>query len=92
VHAEYLEKKPGFLATIAQDFGGTDDDDAGGDAFAHVAADRRQMLARAVGDMKRLAASGSIQARCLECGGMGPTSAGLGDAKLLDLLLARIGF
>jgi len=94
VHAEYLEKKPGFLATIAQDFGGSgDDDDAGGgDAFAHVAADRRQMLARAVGDMKRLATSGSIQARCLECGGMGPTTVGIGDAKLLDLLLARIGF
>jgi len=94
VHAEYLEKKPGFLATIAQDFGGTgDDDDAGGgDAFAHVAADRRQMLARAVGDMKRLATSGSIQARCLECGGMGPTTVGIDDAKLLDLLLARIGF
>jgi protease-4 len=96
VHAEYLEKKPGFLATIAQDFGGDQDDAAdgatGGDAFAHVAADRRQMLARAVGDMKRLAMSGSIQARCLECGGMGPTTAGIGDAKLLDLLLARIGF
>ncbi|MGA1799511.1 signal peptide peptidase SppA [Sphingomonas sp. 4RDLI-65] len=94
VHAEYLEKKPGFLATIAQDFGkdGADDDAGGGDAFAHVAADRRQMLARAVGDMKRLATSGSIQARCLECGGMGPTASGLDDAKLLDLLLARIGF
>jgi protease-4 len=94
VHAEYLEKKPGFLAMIAQDFGGTgDDDDAGGgDAFSHVAADRRQMLARAVGDMKRLATSGSIQARCLECGGMGPTASDLSDAKLLDLLLARIGF
>jgi protease-4 len=50
------------------------------------------MLARAVGDMKRLATSGSIQARCLECGGMGPTTAGFSDAKLLDLLLARIGF
>ncbi|MGW8278214.1 signal peptide peptidase SppA [Sphingomonas aurantiaca] len=94
VHAEYLEKKPGFLATIAQDFGndGSDDDAGGGDAFAHVAADRRQMLARAVGDMKRLATSGSVQARCLECGGMGPTTAGFSDAKLLDLLLARIGF
>ncbi|PTQ63125.1 protease-4 [Sphingomonas sp. PP-CE-3G-477] len=93
VHAEYLEKKPGFLATIAQDFGSDGDDDAGGgDAFAHVAADRRQMLARAVGDMKRLAISGAIQARCLECGGMGPTTVGIGDAKLLDLLLARIGF
>ena len=81
VHAEYLERKPGFLATLVQDFGDTDDEDAGGgDAFAHVAADRRQMLARAVGDMKRLATSGSIQARCLECGGMGPTAAGLGDA------------
>ena len=89
-----VARKPGFLAAIVQDFGGDDanDDASGGDAFAHVAADRRQMLARAVGDMKRLATSDSIQARCLECGGMGPTTADVGDAKLLDLLLARIGF
>jgi protease-4 len=42
--------------------------------------------------MRRLAAGGSIQARCLECGGYGPTSAAPTDVRLLDLLLARLGF
>jgi protease-4 len=49
------------------------------------------MLARALGDMKRLASSGSVQVRCLECGGIGPSAGDVGDAKLLDLVLARIG-
>jgi protease-4 len=92
VHAEYLEKPPGFLAQIAESLSGDDDDDAaGGDAFARIAGERRQMLARALGDMKRLASSGSVQVRCLECGGIGPSAGDVGDAKLLDLLLARIG-
>jgi protease-4 len=92
VHAEYLEKPPGILAQIAESLKGDDDDDAaGGDAFARIAGERRQMLARALGDMKRLASSGSVQVRCLECGGIGPSAGDVGDAKLLDLLLARIG-
>ncbi len=93
VHAEYLEKEPGFLAKIAESLSSDDaDDDAtGGDAFARIAANRRQMLARALGDMKRLASAGSVQVRCLECGGIGPAAGDVGDAKLLDLVLARIG-
>ena len=93
VHAEYLEKEPGFLAKIAESLSSdeSDDDATGGDAFARIAADRRQMLARALGDMKRLASAGSVQVRCLECGGIGPAAGDVGDAKLLDLVLARIG-
>lgn len=92
IHAEYLEKPPGFLAQLAAGFDtGDDDTTTGGDAFGRIALDRRQMVARAVGDMKRLATSGSIQARCLECGGIGPSAGDGGDARLLDLLLARIG-
>ena len=45
-----------------------------------------------IADLRSILSGSRIQARCLECGGMGPTTAGLGDAKLLDLLLARIGF
>ncbi|WP_380785063.1 signal peptide peptidase SppA [Sphingomonas sp. R86521] len=93
VHAEYLEKEPGFLAKIAEGLSSDDDDDAttGGDAFARIAADRRQVLARALGDMKRLASAGSVQARCLECGGIGPAAGDIDDTKLLDFVLARIG-
>jgi len=92
VHAEYLEKEPGFLAKLAEGLSSDDEDEAtGGDAFARIAAERRQTLARALGDMKRLASSGSVQVRCLECGGIGPSAGDVGDAKLLDLVLARIG-
>ena len=93
VHAVYLEKQPGWFAQLAQSFAGEDADDAtGGDVFAHAAAAQRGLLARALGDVRRLAAGGSIQARCLECAGWGPSVAGPDDARLLDLLLARLGF
>ncbi|WP_342657704.1 signal peptide peptidase SppA [Sphingomonas carotinifaciens] len=93
VHAEYLEKEPGFAAKLADSFGGDDGDDTAGpagDIFARVAADRRATLARALGDVARLTRGGSIQARCLECGGFGAT-ASASDTRLLDLILARIG-
>ena len=47
-------------------------------------------VARALGDVARLTRGGSIQARCLECGGFGAT-ASASDTRLLDLILARIG-
>ncbi|AIT06477.1 MULTISPECIES: signal peptide peptidase SppA [Sphingomonas] len=96
VHAEYLEKAPGFAAQIAASFADKDDDDAsetaqGGDVFARIAAERRGLLAQALGDVKRLATAGSVQARCLECGGLGPSDTAGSDARLLDLILARVG-
>ena len=93
VHAEYLEKKPGWAAELARTLADRDDEDdsAGSDVFARVAADRRGMLAQALGDMKRLASAGSIQARCLECSGWGPSGTQVSDARLLDLVLAKIG-
>ena len=93
VNAIYLEKEPSWAAQIAASIAEPSDDDArGGDAFARVAADRRALLGRAIGDVRRLASGGSIQARCLECAGMGPAASQMGDARLLDLLLARIGW
>ncbi|MGP7796655.1 signal peptide peptidase SppA [Sphingomonas sp. CLY1604] len=97
VHAEYLEKAPGFAAQLAQSLGRKDDDDAGAgdatgnDVFARIAAERRGLLAKALGDVKRLAQAGSVQARCLECGGLGPSDTAGADARLLDVILARIG-
>nr|WP_243848201.1 signal peptide peptidase SppA [Sphingomonas insulae] len=93
VHAEYLEKEPGFAAQLAAGFAGKDDDDdaAGSDVFARIAAERRGLLAQALGDVQRLAMAGSVQARCLECGGLGPSDTAGSDARLLDLILARVG-
>ena len=96
VHAEYLEKKPSSLALLLQQFARSredrDDNDAGEDLFARAAVVQRATFARALGDARRLATGTSIQARCLECVGLGPVSADPGDAKLMDLLLARLGW
>ena len=94
VHAVYLEKEPGWFAQLASAWSGDDEDgdEAGGDVFAQAAAAQRGLLARALGDVRRMAAGGSIQARCLECGGLGPSAAAPGEARLLDLVRARFGW
>lgn len=94
VHAVYLEKQPGWAAALAQSFRSDDEDDRAGpgtDAFARAAVQQRALVARALGDARRLAAGGSVQARCLECVGLGPAVAEPGDLRLLDLLLAKLG-
>ncbi|WP_233150597.1 signal peptide peptidase SppA [Sphingomonas mollis] len=93
VHTVYLEKEPGWAAKLAQSLSSQDEDTAtpGGDAFARIAADRRAVVARALGDVARLTSGGSVQARCLECGGLGPSATTIGDTRLLDLLVARLG-
>jgi len=95
VHTVYLEKGPGWAAKLVQSLGGGEDEDSAspsGDIFAHAAADRRLLVARAIGDVARLTRGGSVQARCLECGAMGPGTANAADGRLLDLLIARLGF
>ncbi|TPG15554.1 signal peptide peptidase SppA [Sphingomonas oligophenolica] len=94
VHATYLEKKPGWAAELAKSLRDKDDDEdtVGTDAFARIAGDRRATLARAIGDVKRLATTTGIQARCLECGGLGPRAASIADSRLLDIVLAKLGF
>ena len=94
VHAEYLEKKPsGWAKLIAQivDSNRNDDDASAGDAFTRMAAERRAVFARALGDVKRIGTGAAIQARCLECDGLGGTTPRAGDATLLNLVLARFG-
>ncbi|PTS78899.1 signal peptide peptidase SppA [Sphingomonas sp. HMWF008] len=94
VHAEYLEKKPSawakFFAQIL-DSNKDDEDKSAGDAFTRMAAERRAVFARALGDVKRIGTGAAIQARCLECDGLGGNTPRSGDARLVDLVLARIG-
>ncbi len=99
VHPVYLEKQSSswvtFLAGLLRDTGDDDDDDwadqpAGEDAYARIATERRAMLAQALGDAKRLASGGSVQARCLECAGIGPAVGRADDLSLLKLVLGEI--
>ncbi len=95
VQTVYLEKAPGWAARLVESLGSGNDEDGAspsGDVFAHAAADRRLLVARAIGDVARLTRGGSVQARCLECGAMGPGTANAADGRLLDLLIARLGF
>ena len=96
IHPVYLEKEPGWLAQFAKSYARRDDDDddaaAHTDIFARIGADRRQQLAKALGDIRRMASGGSVQARCLECAGLGPVAGDASDTKLLDLVLTKVGF
>ena len=101
VQPVYLERQPTWLARFAAQLAERGDDDdttqdagqgaaIGGDVFARISADRKAVLARALGDMKRLTRTSSIQARCLECAGLGPVAVpAAGDMTLLDLLIAK---
>jgi protease-4 len=99
VHAVYLEKAPSaWMQFAASVMGGGDDDEdewadqpAGADLYARIAGERRALLGQALGDARRLALGGSVQARCLECMGLGPAVMRTEDKSLLDLLIARIG-
>ncbi len=101
VRTVYLEKEPGWAAKLASSFRSDPEEAEGGqagggaptgDAFGRIAAERRLLLARAVADARMLATGGSVQARCIECAGLGPVTADAADVKLLDLILARLGW
>ena len=99
VHALHLEKQPSWFETLIAGFAadtGDEEEEAapesGGDIYARIAADRRAVFGQALGDAKRLAMGSSMQARCLECGAFGPVATNArSDARLIDLILARVG-
>jgi len=89
----YLEKKPGWLATLLA--GWNDDDDSADmasarDVFAVIAAERQDVLARALGDARRLATASPVQARCLECAGFSDARAGRDDLSLVQMLIKAV--
>lgn len=97
VHAVYLEKAPSaWMQFAAGLMGGGEDDDwadqpAGADLYGRIAIERRALLGQALGDARRLATGGSVQARCLECMALAPKVIKAEDKSLMDMLLARIG-
>jgi len=94
VHPVYLEKKPSKWAELAMKLTRGDDDDAAGqqgDAFSRLAAQRRAAFAQVLGEMRRISDGAAIQARCLECGALGPARPAPGDVALMRAILAKVG-
>jgi len=94
VHPVYLEKKPSKWAELAMKLTRGDDDDAAGqqgDAFSRLAAQRRAAFAQVLGEMRRISDGAAIQARCLECGALGPARPAPGDVSLMRAILAKVG-
>lgn len=90
----WLERKPGFAEEVAQQFTQPGDDEQGAaprDAFTRLGWQRHQLFAQALGDARRLLEGSAVRADCLECAGLGPVTARGDDARLLDLVLARVG-
>lgn len=90
----WLERKPGFAEQIARQMAlRQDEEDAAvpQDAFARLAWQRRQLLAGALGDARRLLTGASVRAQCLECAGLGPVTARASDRTLLRAVLAKVG-
>ncbi|MBN8808487.1 MAG: signal peptide peptidase SppA [Sphingomonas sp.] len=95
VERVYLEKPPSWFSRLVAGWAGDRDDDSASDdqargVFAVIAAERHDMLARAIGDAKRLSQVRSVQARCLECGGFGDMRASPADTSLLAMALKAI--
>jgi protease-4 len=94
VHVEYLEKKPSRWALLAQQLADKNDDDdddtTQGDAFSRIAAQRRAVFAQTLGEVRRLSNGAAIQARCLECGALGPAQPRSGDVSLMNAILAKL--
>ncbi|RYE01791.1 MAG: signal peptide peptidase SppA [Sphingomonadales bacterium] len=96
VHAVYLEKEGSGWVKFFNDLTREEKKDndwtdapGGEDAFARIASAQRALVAQALGDARRMAKGGSVQARCLECAGLGPVAARAEDRSLFELLLAR---
>jgi protease IV len=99
VHAEYLEKGSDGWMKMLSDVLNSDnrnddwaDQPEGADLYARIADQRRALVAQALGDARRLALGGSVQARCLECAGLGPVTVRQGDRQLFDLVMGRLGW
>jgi protease IV len=65
--AVWLEREPGFVDSILLGMASPDEEEAGRDAFARLAAKPRLRLMAAIGEAQRLSRGAAIQARCLEC-------------------------
>lgn len=88
----YLEKEPSSWASLFANFASEEEDDdasAPADALATLAPAPEALLARVMGDVRRILAGPSIQVRCLECQVAGPApKMDQADRSWLSMLFA----
>lgn len=92
VHPVYFDKEPDAFAKFLAGLARSDEEESAepaGDVVARMGRERHALLAQAIGDFRRLARAGSIQARCLECVGFGPVQPRAEDRRILDMLLIQ---
>jgi protease-4 len=83
----YLEPVRGFREQLLDIFASdADDDSVSDDAFAGFARAPEQQRAAAIGEVRRILAGPSIQARCLECPPIAPATLSLHDRGLIGLV------
>ncbi|MEP9402007.1 signal peptide peptidase SppA [Sphingomonas sp. VNH70] len=93
--AIYLDKEPSAFEALFRSFAdqqrGDDGEAAATDLIGLAAREQRLMLAQALGDARSmLSGKAGVQARCIECAGIGPVRASPADVSLLDLIVARL--
>jgi protease-4 len=89
----YLEAPKTFREQLLEAIAsaGEDDSTAQPDAFAAIARQPQEQLARAIGEVQSILAGPSIQARCLECASAMPAPRlRQRDVSLLGLLKAWV--
>ncbi len=85
----FLEKAPGFLATMLAGLGGAEAPAVSRDAFARLGTRPQAAMARALADVETMLAGPAIQARCLECPVVGaPPPARRANESLIARLIA----
>ena len=86
----YLEPPVSLKEQLLSALASSGDGNSSGsdDAFSMLAAQPRQQLAQALGEIRMIMSGPSIQARCLECGPVAPPRLTAQDRSLLQLIEA----
>lgn len=92
--AVYLDREPTAYEKLLKSFADRErgeTTDAATDLLGVAANEQRALMAQALGDARRmLTARTGVQARCLECAGLGPVTVSAEDASLFELIVARL--
>ena len=88
----WLEPEPSFVDQLLLAMAtGEEEEEASADIFGRIAMGQQQMMLRAAADAERLLATGSVQARCMECPVAASTPSRGPSGGFAGLLLKLLG-